>query len=200
MKKLISVLLAAILLAFSLALPASAQESEVMENPAMPVITEQSPNLRVRRGRHPTITMRVDAHIPSGDPIGFRWYLEDRYLPGPGNRNNTFANAGTIYDSRNYHVVVYNQNYPQYYVRTTIRIETFTPFTDRVIRFLVLFGFPIAIPGGLVALGGPIGLLIVIPTAPLWLPLAVLTLPFVLLGMLLDAFTSRFITNVYEVP
>ena len=140
-KRLLALFLALFTLAFSLALPASAQESitqhsQATQNPAMPVITVQPQNVRVSLGQ--VIFLTVEAHIPNGDPIGFRWFR----IFG----NTAFAMEETtaqvpifiVYVGTGYFFVeVYNRSNPAYTVRSnTITVEAYSTASSRLPAWL----------------------------------------------------------------
>jgi len=102
-KALLSLLLT-LALAFSLALPALADEPD----PAMPVIAKQPQSVTVKSGE--SFTLTVEAEIASGGEIGYQWYdaCDDRRLPAANNpyiisSDNTFPNGASLY------CVVYNK-------------------------------------------------------------------------------------------
>ena len=148
-KRLLALLLG-LALALSLALPALAEDDTPEEpNPAMPVITEQPVGGRVRIGQ--SITLRVQAHIPNGDEIEYRWYLYS--WDAITQSSNEFTIVGNFPDSYDYHVEVINRTNPEYSVTSeAVRVEVYlSPFDqlkmklielcDKVIGILL---FPIA--------------------------------------------------------
>jgi len=68
--KRLFILLLSLALAFTLALPAFAEDDEPAS--PMPVITVQPE--RISTGIFTEITLRVEAEIPNGDPLGYQWY------------------------------------------------------------------------------------------------------------------------------
>ncbi|MCL2446264.1 MAG: hypothetical protein FWD06_05815 [Oscillospiraceae bacterium] len=69
-------LLFTVAIAFALALPVGAtQTSANAALSAMPVITQQPPQTQPLFIPSGWILITVRAHIPSGDPVGFHWYV-----------------------------------------------------------------------------------------------------------------------------
>ncbi|MCL2494460.1 MAG: hypothetical protein FWE98_02235 [Oscillospiraceae bacterium] len=201
-KRLLALLLT-LALALTLALPAFAETDPPEEpNPAMPVITVQpeGPTDRLRAS-YEGFMLRVEATIPNGDPISYRWYQNGVDVT---NDDVPFcvsqeSEPGDYY----YYVEVYNRANPAFSVTSeTIHVEFYISPVDwlrgifeniaEIVLFPVRWLFtrifqlsmlPTAIAGGLLALGGPIGLLILLPFSPILLPLIIVTLPIALIGI-----------------
>ncbi|MCL2446193.1 MAG: hypothetical protein FWD06_05455 [Oscillospiraceae bacterium] len=119
MKKMLIMLLCVALLA-GLAVPALAHD-EYPPDPRRPVITQElSPHITSFRtslalwGRNPWVPVHLNlqAHIPNGDPIGFRWYRDGDYM---GSTTTPHAILHFNLASRPFtffSVVVYNRNHP----------------------------------------------------------------------------------------
>ena len=121
MKRILSILLV-LALAFTLALPAFAEDPD----PAMPVITVQPEGVRVHPNR--TFVLSVEAYIPNGDPIRYLWYRDD---------GTAFASAAEVRRSEstlgtyNYYVVVINNANPEYSVTSeTVQVEVYSAWDD----------------------------------------------------------------------
>jgi len=109
-KRLLAILLA-LALAFTLALPAFAEDPD----PAMPVITVQPQSVHVayfNKG----FTLFVEAYIPNGDAIGYRWVR----IPPSGAEEKVGGNfASYTYtewsapETYYFYVEVYNRNNPE---------------------------------------------------------------------------------------
>ena len=135
-KKLL-VLLLSFIFVFGLALPVLAQESilehsEATENPAMPVITVQPQGGRVRV--YEAIRLSVQASIPNGESVSYRWYRENNDIEyfDTATLLYTEAKPGDFY----FYVEVYNRNHPEYSVISEIvRIEVYETFIDRFTEF-----------------------------------------------------------------
>ena len=122
MKKLLSILLAAALV-FTLALPAFAEDEP---DPAMPVITRQPEDVRKEKGVE--FFLRVDARIPNGDAVGYRWMCNDGdgYVEIGNSHiiNETWDTVGTF----SCYAEVYNRANPEYSVTSeTVLVEVYEP-------------------------------------------------------------------------
>jgi len=136
MKKLLALLLAILTLAFPFALPASAEETTLPELSPLPVIIRQPQN--TRGTYHLDLHLSVEAHIPNGDEMGFRWYRD-----GVLSAHMWHSNANHVREAGDYYVVVYNRASPDYYaVSQTVRVDVYTPFWEYIIIALnAFFGF-----------------------------------------------------------
>jgi len=132
MKRFFSTLLACALtlaLALSFIPHAFAQDEP---GPAMPVITVQ-PQGSSQKVARATFTLSVEAHIPSGDAIGYEWYRDG--VPAPINATGASMSLGlTTPRTANIYVVVHNLDHPEYSVTSqTVQIELQAlPFWDKV--------------------------------------------------------------------
>jgi len=125
MRKLIAALLA-LALVFTIALPVLAQDDndEPEPCPYTPVIrsplvifgdhTSTASGILIERSR----SMSIRADIPNGNPIGFRWYRDNRVITGETTSHHTTGSTSrmSVSVSGYFHVVVYNVEHPQYYV------------------------------------------------------------------------------------
>jgi len=205
-KRLLALLLT-LALALTLALPAFSETDPPEEpNPAMPVITGQPVDSQGGRLRtnYDGVMLRVEAAIPNGDPIGYRWYRNGAAVDDYEYPFFTYGESepGEYY----YYAEVYNLNNLEYSVTSDIIYVEFynspvvwlygildgiesivktvlSPVGWLFTRIFQLSMLPTAIAGGLLALGGPIGLLILLPFSPILLPLIILTLPIALIGI-----------------
>jgi len=66
--------------------PSPASPAPRDDNPAMPVITKQPQSITVKCCEE--FTLSVEAYIPNGDEVGYRWYIE--YLP---NHSSSISDA-----------------------------------------------------------------------------------------------------------
>jgi len=118
-------LFAMLILILALGLGPSALAEE--PNPAMPVITVQPVGGQVKTGE--TFTLSVEAHIPNGDEIGYRWYLNNRDY---GSRAEYIVDAnreGTI----KIYVEVMNKTNPTHKVKSETVIVDVQPTFSRKI-------------------------------------------------------------------
>jgi len=125
MKKLLALLLT-LALAFTLALPAFAEDPD----PAMPVITRQPKGLRVRNGE--SFTLSVEATIPNGDEIGYQWYIVSSSLGRDIAKEDTAELTATIYGGQDYpyYVEVYNRSNPELRVKSnTVHVIGYFPIS-----------------------------------------------------------------------
>ena len=93
----------ALVLTLGLVLPVFAEEE-----PAIPVITVQPKNTNIREVlifRIP-ITLSVQAHIPNGDEVGYRWYKDGSPLYTKTESTLTLKDGG---DQGLYYVEVFNK-------------------------------------------------------------------------------------------
>ena len=165
MKRLFAVLLV-LTLALTLALPAFA-ESE--PNPAMPVITVQPEGGRVRTSQ--SITLSVEAHIPNGDEIGFRWYDSQRNrLVDAQHASLDFTFPGTY----TYYAEAYNISNPEYAVASqTVTVEAYYGALDWIGAGSGVLLLPFTLPTLSIFLAGfwP-GLMLVATLPQVWYPAA----------------------------
>ena len=152
-KRLLALLLiCALAFAFALALPAFADG-----DPAMPVITAQPKgiNIKWRMVNPKEVTLSVEAHIPNGDEIGYRWRENIR-----GNvigDTQEIAVDGSTPGMRGYYVEVYNVSNPESYVTSeTVLVAVDTAILENV--SLALLAIPLYPIIALFSLGGPLGL------------------------------------------
>jgi len=156
----------ALLLAFMLALGLGASviaedEPPGEPNPAMPVITAQPRGGRVKLGR--SLNLRVKAHIPNGDEIGYRWFRDERQL---GTDKASITGTANQFSAGDYRVEIYNRANPEYCVTSeTVHVEVYQTFFQKV-RLDVFFEIVFAIL-----------------LAPVLLPVALLIMPFAMGGM-----------------
>ena len=171
-------LLLSLVLAFSLALPAFAEDDLPEEpNPAMPIITVQPVGLRVKADTE--FTLSVEAYIPNGDEVGYEWrhVLPDGSTKYPGSRNSarisqTLSGVRTHY----YTVVVYNRSNPEYRVTSeTVSVKVYQTPLDVISNY-----FMIAL--GITFMGGPLNFL-----GPLLLLASPIVLPFQLINYLIQS-------------
>jgi len=110
-------LLLSIALLFSFAMPALA-ETTPEPNPAMPVITSQSPERVYLQPHQFRTTFYVEASIPNGDPIAFQWYIVEFVNPLTMRTSRLVGETGPslrvqrsiIGIPPSYFVVIYNTN------------------------------------------------------------------------------------------
>lgn len=161
-------LLLSLVLAFSLALPAFAEDDLPEEpNPAMPVITVQPQgDIRVRAGQK--FTLKVEAYIPNGDDIGYAWRRirtsgQSDYCESAAEITHTWGgSSGILY----YTVEVFNLANPECrVVSETAQVEVYLTLADRI---ELVYGI---ILGAIFSLWGPILALLLFVTAPISVPL-----------------------------
>ena len=169
--KTVLALLLSLALAFTLVLPAFAETDppEDFDPDMMPVITVQPQSIRIRV--HEAYTLSVDAYIPNGDEIGYRWRGSGITEPRPSyapewtkefTKSYGQIDAG-IYE---YTVEVYNLNNPEYSVTSeVVQVEAYATFRDRVESYFarLLFAFSL--------FWGPIFLILIFPFIAPFLPL-----------------------------
>lgn len=137
MKKLIAALLT-LALAFTLALPAMAEESEA-PNPGMPVITWQPQYTKIDVGR--SFQLEVSATIDEGSALAYQWYRDGVLLEGETGRSfSAVADTVGVFEL---YVEVYNADHPEHYVTSdTVTVEVKDlPFTAKLWRKLI--GIPV---------------------------------------------------------
>ena len=164
-KKLLALLLA-LALGFTLALPAFAEDEP---NPAMPVITVQPVGGRVKAGQE--FKFSVEAHIPNGDEIGFRWYGSPR---NPLVDAQTASIKLTFPGTYTYYVEAYNINNPEYAVTSqTVTVEVSHGVLDWIGVGVGVPLLPITLPALFIFLVGfwP-GILLVSVLPQIWYPAA----------------------------
>ena len=163
MKRLFATILT-IALAFTLALPVFAENDP---NPAMPVITVQPEGGRVRTGQ--SITLSVEAYIPNGDEIGFRWYDSQRTrLVDSQHASLDFTFPGTY----KYYVEAYNISNPEYAVTSqAVTVEVYYGVLDWIGAGSGIFLLPLTLPALFIFLAGfwP-GLMFVAEMPQVWYP------------------------------
>ena len=119
-KRLLALLLT-LLLAFTLALPAFAEDDPPEEpDPAMPVITRQpqAGKWRFLEG----VNISLEAQIPNGDPIGYIWHI--RYEDGSEKSLTGYGLAILVDYGATFTVEVYNKANPEYRVTSeSLRLE-----------------------------------------------------------------------------
>jgi len=127
MKKLLAILIA-LILALGIYTPAFAEmELPDEPHPAMPVIIVQPVGGQVNLNEN--YKLSVEAHIPNGDEIGYRWYCNGEPM-GQQAREWTSYRTRTTAD---YHVVVYNRTNPEYSVTSeTVRVEVYRTLEERM--------------------------------------------------------------------
>jgi len=118
-------LLLTLVLALSLALPALAQEPSL----ALPVIAGQPQSVHLTQSGR--FTLRVEAHIPTGDLIGYRWYRaeaggEDTFCGYDAEYSGYIGRAET----QTYYVEVYNRGNPTFMVTSDTVQVTLEPPAD----------------------------------------------------------------------
>jgi len=158
-------LLLTLVLAFGVTLPALAEgKSEAEADPAMPVITVQPQGVTVRGKK--SATLSVQAHIPNGDEIGYRWYRFPNEIVG---ETSELQFDGTKNGTYRYYVDVYNRSNPAYCVSsTTVTVVSTDTFAANLFTVLTA---PVVLPFTLLAAGPP-GLLVAIPLLPISLALS----------------------------
>jgi len=121
-KRLLAMLLT-LVLALTLALPAFAEDDPPEEpNPAMPVITVQPVGGSMAIGE--LITLRVEAYIPNGDEVGYRWYRDMPHTDEHYSAELTIQ-AGYV-GVANYYVEVFNLAQPELKVTSeAARVEVY---------------------------------------------------------------------------
>lgn len=169
-KRILAVLLILISV-FGLYLPVVFAQEEPLDeqsNPAMPVITEQPKNFLATELRvfDRTVTLSVQAYIPNGDEIGYRWYNNFNEIIGETPEINVNASSPV---RRRYYVEVYNLSNPEYYVTSDIATVNIDSISENLTAFIFA---PLGYPLALIALAGPVGLLVSIPLLPLFLIMA----------------------------
>lgn len=104
MRKLIGLVLVSFLM-LGMATPAMAQDEA---DPAMPVITLQPQPMTALCGMR--FTLRVEAHCPNGDPVGYEWHRITGALNQAYNREGPalFLEAEEEEGETSYQCVVYN--------------------------------------------------------------------------------------------
>jgi len=164
-KRILASLLA-LALALTLALPAFAENEP---NPAIPVITVQPEGGRVRTGQ--SITLSVEAHIPNGDEIGFRWYDSQRNrLVDAQHASLDFTFPGTY----TYYVEAYNVSNPEYAVTSqTVTVEAYYGALDWAGAGSGILLLPLTLPALFIFLAGfwP-GILLINALPQVWYPAA----------------------------
>ena len=159
-KRLLALLLA-FMLALGLCAAAVAQEEPEEPNPAMPVITVQPRGGRVKLGR--SLNLRVQAHIPNGDEIGYRWFRDERQL---GTGKASITGTANQFSAGDYRVEVCNRANPELCVTSeTVRVEVY----QTVFQKLRLDVF--------------LEIVLAIILAPVLLPVALLLMPFAMGGV-----------------
>lgn len=110
MKKLLTTLLA-LLLALGLAIGTALPVIALEEDDWLPVITLQPQSCAVYIGGTGSFTLRVEAHIPNGDALGYQWRRYDRAwwvdIEGATGPELTIEEADSKADDR-YRCTVYN--------------------------------------------------------------------------------------------
>jgi len=146
MKRLFATILT-LALALTLALPVFAVGEP---NPAMPVITVQSEGGRVKTGQ--SITLSVEAYIPNGDEIGFRWYDSKRNrLVDAQHASLDFTFPGTY----TYYVEAYNVSNPEYAVTSqTVTVEAYYGVLDWIGAGSGVLLLPLTLPALFIFLAG----------------------------------------------
>ena len=121
-KRLLALLLT-LSLAFTLALPAFAEDPD----PAMPVITVQPQSGQISLGG--TYKHSVEASIPNGDEVGYRWYRNGEVIAHTSSEWLSTNNRTTA----EYYVVVYNVAQPELSVTSeTARVEVHLTLGERL--------------------------------------------------------------------
>ena len=130
-KKLLALLLT-LALALTLALPAFAEDEPPEEpNPAMPVITVQPQSVRVRVNE--TFTLSVEAYIPNGDEIGYRWSGYGLGYTPKDTKELTYTFGSWYQGTYEYTVEVFNLNNPELIITSEIAVvEAYQTFRDRI--------------------------------------------------------------------
>ena len=170
-KRLLALMLT-LVLAFSLALPALAEDADPPEepNPAMPVITVQPVGGRARQ--YGITTLSVQAYIPNGDEIGYQWYRDNSdefYIWEEDGKSATLSDWSD--SAADYYVVVYNLNHPECSVTSeTVHIDVYRTFSDRFSDFLTRTAIMEKIFAPVEWLVQGIGLLLFLPLAPFIVP------------------------------
>jgi len=171
-KRLVALLLG-LLICFGLGLPAFAQA-----DPAMPVITEQPKGATLVANSESMFADRteikhilsVKAHIPNGDPVGYRWYKNGGRLYDWSDTLSQVEASNTKFWAGEYYIEVFNRDNPEISVKSkTVRVVIDQPppptfwetFAETFIKTFFLFcGWPLT--GVLISsFGGP-GLMILV--------------------------------------
>ena len=141
-KRLLALLLT-LLLAMGIAPFAFAQEDEPLapDPVAMtPVITQQPQGFRVSTVHGSTMPVRVQAHIPNGDTVGYRWYRNGELFTT--HESITLSTRSPA--AADYHVVVFNRDHPEYYITSeTVRAEVYeASFFEKAGAAISLYRLP----------------------------------------------------------
>lgn len=148
-KKLFALLLA-LALALGLALPTFAGGEP---DPAMPVITKQPEDvkLNVNLFGDAEFTLRIEAYIPNGDPVGYQWWYDlsntgSLYVPIEGATGSTFTASTADYGSSLYCVVYNAAEGPEGTHSAASRKASVTTFLGLLPSILVLVVSVAALP------------------------------------------------------
>ena len=144
-KRLLALLLT-LILAFTLAMPAFAEDVPPEEpDPAMPVITVQPQDIGIKEffififGK--AVTLSVQAYIPNGDEVGCQWYIDGKSIEGETGSTLQVRDEG---DTRRYHVEVFNQTNPEDVVKSnSVRVES---AREKLRKNLTFLFYPITLP------------------------------------------------------
>jgi len=177
-KKLIALLLT-LVLAFGLMLPALAEGETEAEtdpvapvvtmqeeaDPAMPIITVQPQGGRIRAGKN--FSLSVEAHIPNGDEIGFRW----RVSTGRVANTQTISIMASNPETYTVYVEVYNRSNPEYVVVSqTATVNVYYNVLDWIGVGAGVLLLPVTLPALFVFAGFWPGLALVAVLPQIFLP------------------------------
>jgi len=110
--------------------PSPASPAPRDDNPAMPIITKQPQSITVKCCEE--FTLSVEAYIPNGDEVGYRWYRNgDRIDDATGPTLTVpYYYYYSSYDSSLYYCNVYNKSNSRTYVDSERAIVTMEPCPD----------------------------------------------------------------------